>query len=253
MATRGSRDVILNTSFATAGFFLFRALRSAWDAATQKSSRMSASRQREAAAMLDPATVLLFAGALAIAAGSPGPSIAALVARVLSRGPRSVMPFLAAMWIGEAVWLSCAVLGLIALAQSFQLAFAVVKWAGLAYLLWLAWKMWTAPVTEAGGMPEAGGGWRLFGAGLAVTLGNPKIMVFYLALLPALVDLSAVGVIGWAELVAVMLAVLVAVDLAWVLAASQARRLFRSPSGRRTANRVSAGMMATAAGAIAVR
>ncbi len=203
--------------------------------------------------MLDPATLLLFAGALAIAAGSPGPSIAALVARVLSRGPRSVMPFLAAMWIGEAVWLSCAVLGLIALAQSFQLAFAVVKWAGLAYLLWLAWKMWTAPITEAGEMPEAGGGWRLFGAGLAVTLGNPKIMVFYLALLPALVDLSAVGVIGWAELVSVMLAVLVAVDLAWVLVAAQARRLFRSPRGRQVANRVSAGMMATAAGAIAVR
>jgi threonine/homoserine/homoserine lactone efflux protein len=203
--------------------------------------------------MLDVPTLLLFAGALALAAGSPGPSIAALVARVISRGPRSVLPFLAAMWIGEAVWLSCAVLGLTALAQSFQLGFAVLKWAGIGYLLWLAWKMWTAPVSGAEPLPEADGAWRLFGAGLAVTLGNPKIMVFYLALLPALVDLPAVGVVGWAELVVVMLAVLAAVDLAWVLAASQARRLFRSSAGRRAANRLSAGMMATAAGAIAVR
>ena len=51
--------------------------------------------------------------------------------------------------------------------------------------------MWTAPVAEAEPLPEAGSGWRLFGAGLAVTLGNPKIMVFYLALLPVARSTSA--------------------------------------------------------------
>ena len=203
--------------------------------------------------MLDPATLAVFAAALAIAAGSPGPSIAALVARVLARGPRSVLPFLAAMWIGEAVWLACAVLGLAVLAQSFQLAFTLLKWAGVAYLLWLAWKMWRAPVAEAAPLPAAGSAWRLFGAGLAVTLGNPKIMVFYLALLPSLLDLDGIGLAGWAELTLVMAAVLVAVDLAWVIAAAQARRLFRTAAGRRLANRLSAGMMAGAAGAIAAR
>ena len=164
-----------------------------------------------------------------------------------------MLPFLAAMWVGEAIWLACAVFGLAVLAQSFQLAFAALKWAGIAYLLWLAWKMWTAPTTDGSALPEAGSAWRLFGAGLAVTLGNPKIMVFYLALLPSLLDLSAVGLAGWAELTAVMAAVLVAVDLAWVVAAAQARRLFRTPAGRRLANRLSAGMMAGAAGAIAAR
>ena len=203
--------------------------------------------------MLDAATLPVFAAALAIAAGSPGPSIAALVARVLSRGPRSVLPFLAAMWIGEAVWLACAVLGLAVLAQTFQTAFTLLKWAGVAYLLWLAWKMWPAPVAEAAPLPDAGSAWRLFGAGLAVTLGNPKIMVFYLALLPAILDLDGIGLAGWAELTLVMAAVLIAVDLAWVLAAAQARRLFRTAAGRRLANRLSAGMMAGAAGAIAAR
>ena len=200
--------------------------------------------------MLDLPTLLLFAASLTLASGSPGPSIAALVARVLTRGPRSVLPFLAAMWIGEAIWLACAVFGLAVIAQTFQTAFAALKIAGVGYLAFLAWKMWTAPVSEAEPLPDAGSGWRLFGAGLAVTLGNPKIMVFYLALLPAIVDLGGVTVGGWLELTLVMALVLIAVDLAWVLAAAQARRLFRTPAGRRLANRLSAGMMAGAAGAI---
>jgi len=200
--------------------------------------------------MLDLPTLLLFAASLTLASGSPGPSIAALVARVLTRGPRSVLPFLAAMWIGEAIWLACAVFGLAVIAQTFQTAFAALKIAGVGYLAFLAWKMWTAPVSEAEPLPDAGSGWRLFGAGLAVTLGNPKIMVFYLALLPAIVDLGGVTVSGWLELTLVMALVLIAVDLAWVLAAAQARRLFRTPAGRRLANRLSAGMMAGAAGAI---
>lgn len=202
--------------------------------------------------MIDASSLTMFAAALAIAAGSPGPSIAALVARVIARGPGAVLPFLAAMWLGEAMWLGCAVFGLAFVAQTFQLAFAVLKWAGVAYLLYLAWKMWTAP-TEAQALPDATSPWRLFGAGLAVTLGNPKIMVFYLALLPSLLDLAAVTFVGWVELTVVMALVLIAVDLAWVFGAAQARRLFQTPQGRRLANRLSAGMMAGAAGAIAAR
>ena len=60
---------------------------------------------------MDVSSLLIFAGALLVAAGSPGPSIAALVARVLSGGLRDVLPFLLAMWIGEAVWLTLAVFG----------------------------------------------------------------------------------------------------------------------------------------------
>ena len=56
--------------------------------------------------------LLVFALALMVAAGSPGPSVAALVARVLTNGFRDVLPFLAAMWLGEALWLGCAVAGL---------------------------------------------------------------------------------------------------------------------------------------------
>lgn len=202
---------------------------------------------------MDLTSLLIFAAALAVAAGSPGPSIAALVARVLSRGHRDVWPFLAAMWLGEALWLGWAVWGLTALAARFALGFLVLKWLGVAYLLWLAWKMWRAPVAAPGEMPDRTSAWGMFGAGLAVTLGNPKIMVFYLALLPAILDLSGVTLAGWAELTLTMFAVLIAVDVAWVLAATQARRLLRSPAALRLANRLSAGLLAGAAGAIAAR
>ena len=204
--------------------------------------------------MLDLTSLLIFAGALLVASGSPGPSIAALVSRVITRGISGVLPFLLAMWVGEAIWLSLAVFGLAYVAQTFHLAFVVLKWAGVAYLAFLAWKMWTAPAEVAeSDLPKADAPLKLFLAGMAVTLGNPKIMMFYLALLPTIVDLAAVTVTGWAELTLTMFAVLMAVDSGWAFTAAQARRLLKSPRAVRIANRVSAGTMAGAAAAIAAR
>lgn len=199
-------------------------------------------------------SLILFAAALFVAAGSPGPSIAALVARVISKGFRDVFPFLLAMWIGEAIWLSLAVFGLAVVAQSFHYVFVAVKWAGVAYLLYLSWKMWTAPAkVDEGDLPREDSPLKLFLAGMAVTLGNPKIMMFYLALLPTIIDLGSVSLLGWAELTLTMALVLIAIDLAWVLAAAQARRILKSARAVRIANRISAGAMAGAAGAIATR
>jgi threonine/homoserine/homoserine lactone efflux protein len=199
-------------------------------------------------------SLLIFAGALIVAAGSPGPSIAALVARVIAKGWRDVLPFLAAMWVGEAIWLSLAVFGLAFVAQTFHLAFVVVKWVGVAYLAYLAWKMWTAPVAvREGDLPRNDSPAKLFAAGMAVTLGNPKIMMFYLALLPTIIDLASVSVLGWAELTVTMALVLVAVDLGWTAAAAQARRMLKSQRAMKIANRISAGTMAGAAAAIAAR
>ncbi|MDW9713267.1 LysE family translocator [Sinorhizobium meliloti] len=200
------------------------------------------------------ASLLVFAGALLIAAGSPGPSIAALVARVLSKGARDVFPFLSAMWIGEAIWLSFAVAGLAAIAETFHWMFVAIKWAGVAYLLFLAWKMWSAePQMPGESLPESRSASRMFFAGLTVTLGNPKIMMFYVALLPSIIDLGSVGLFGWAELVATMFVVLVVIDLAWVLMAAKARQFLRSRRAVRIVNRASAGTMAGAAVAIATR
>jgi threonine/homoserine/homoserine lactone efflux protein len=199
--------------------------------------------------------LLIFAGALLVAAGSPGPSIAALVSRVIARGWREVVPFAAAMWLGEALWLTLAVYGLAALAEALHGAFLLVKYLGAAYLLYLAWKMWFAPaaIHPASATPRSGSGVRMFLAGLAVTLGNPKIMVFYLALLPSLIDLRGITPVAWLELTGTMLMVVAAIDLAYILAAARARRLFRSPRALRIANRTSATILGGAAAALATQ
>lgn len=201
---------------------------------------------------MDLSALLIFAGALIVAAGSPGPSVAALVARVIARGWRDVVPFAMAMWMGEALWLTFAVWGLATLAEMLHEAFLVMKYLGVAYLLYLAWKMWLAPVAPTPDTaPRSGSCLKMFLAGLAVTLGNPKIMVFYLALLPTLIDLAGVTLVAWLELTGIMLVILAAIDLAYILLAVRARSLLQSPRALRIANRTSAAALGGAAAAIA--
>jgi threonine/homoserine/homoserine lactone efflux protein len=139
-----------------------------------------------------------------------------------------------------------------ALADALGHLFVVLRYAGAAYLVYLALRMWFAPQHIDGAEPGAPQRpWKMFGTGLAVTLGNPKIMVFYLALLPTIVDIGHVGMVGWAELLATMLLVLIAVDCAWALLAARARRLLASRRAVRIANRTGAVVMAGAAATIA--
>ncbi|MGE0849478.1 MAG: LysE family translocator [Hyphomicrobiaceae bacterium] len=205
--------------------------------------------------MIDPAALLVFASALLVAAASPGPGIAAIVARVLGRGMRGAVAFTAGVALGDVVWLTIAILGLAALAQTFHGVFLAIKYAGVAYLLYLAWKLWTAPVhahevdADATDVSPV----RLFLAGLAVTMGNPKVMVFYLALLPNIIDLTHVTLAGWLALSSVTLSVLAVVFGAYVRLAARARRLFTSPRALRFVNRGTGAVMASAAAAIAAK
>ena len=80
--------------------------------------------------------MLVFAAALVVAAGSPGPSIAAMVAAPLTSGLKDVMPFLLAMWIREAIWLTLAVAGMAAIADQLGHLFVILRYAGAAYLLY---------------------------------------------------------------------------------------------------------------------
>lgn len=206
-------------------------------------------------ASMDPAALLVYATALFVAAASPGPGIAAIVARVLGRGARGAVAFSAGVALGDVVWLSFAIAGLAVLAQTFHAVFVAVKWAGVAYLLVLAWRMWNAPVEPAEVVADTRRERSavLFAAGLALTMGNPKVMVFYVALLPTIVDLARVGWLGWVELCAVTLAVLAVVFAAWIALAARARRLLASPRALRRMNRGSAAAMTGAAAWVATR
>jgi threonine/homoserine/homoserine lactone efflux protein len=77
--------------------------------------------------------------------------------------------------------------------------------------------------------------------------------VFYLALLPTLLDLARITFVGYAELVAVTLAVLGVVFGGYIGLAARARRLFTSPRAIRWINRTTGTVMAGAAAAIAAR
>jgi threonine/homoserine/homoserine lactone efflux protein len=204
---------------------------------------------------MDLAGLVLFGTALFIAAAAPGPGIAAIVARVLGRGTQGAVAFSAGLAIGDVIWLTFTIVGLATLAQTFHEVFVAVKYIGAAYLLYLAYRLWTAPA-EARDVTALHSGERparLFLAGLAVTMGNPKVMIFYLALLPSLVDLAKVTALGYVELVLVTLVVLGAVFGAYVGLAARARRLFTSQSAIRRINRTTGAVMAGAAAAIASR
>ena len=204
---------------------------------------------------MDIAALLLFAGTLLVAAASPGPGIAALVARVIGRGIEGAGAFAAGLILGDLVWLAVATLGLAVVAQAFHEVFLVIKYAGAAYLVYLAYRMWTAPVLprDIAADRRRDGQARLFLGGLALTLGNPKVVAFYLALLPNLIDLARVGLFGYVELASICVVVLTLVFGAYAVAAARARTLFRSPRAMRLLNRAGGTMMAGAAVAVATK
>ena len=187
-------------------------------------------------------------------AATPGPSIAALVSRVITNGWRDIMPFLAAFWIGEVLWLTVSMAGMTALAERFYTGFQILRWAGIAYLVYLAWKMWHSPVAEkTDELPKRQNPWSMFAGGMALTLGNPKIMVFYLALLPSLIGPQAFNLGTWMPIALTCFVVLMVVDCSWVAAANVARRFLQTPRAMRITNRISATAMGGAAAVIASR
>ena len=198
----------------------------------------------------------IFAFAILVAAASPGPAIAAILARVIGRGTAGVPAFIGGIVLGDITWLAVAVLGLSFVASSFEMIFAVIKYAGAAYLLFIAYKLWTAPakpvdledVSNVDGQPL-----RSFVGGLLLTLGNPKTIAFYLALTPTLIDVSRIDLVSYAELAAIIAVVLVFVLGGYALAAARARKLFRSPRAMKMLNRIGGSVMAGAAAAIATR
>lgn len=205
---------------------------------------------------MTPTALMIFALAILVAAASPGPAIAAILARVIGRGTAGVPAFIGGIVLGDITWLAIAVLGLSFVANSFEMIFALIKYAGAAYLLFIAYRLWTAPakpvdvddVGKVDGQPL-----RSFVGGLLLTLGNPKTIAFYLALTPTLIDMSRIDLVSYAELAGIIAVVLVFVLGGYALAAARARKLFRSPRAMKMLNRVGGSVMAGAAAAIATR
>lgn len=203
---------------------------------------------------MDLLTLTAFTLAYAIAVLVPGPGVAAVVARALGGGFRAAFPMVVGILVGDLIYLVFAVFGLAAIAAYFSSVFIVVRLAGAAYLLYIAWTFWSAkPGSEQVG-PRVEEHWsRTFLAGVSLTLGNPKTIVFFLALLPTVVPLEQITPLAFTELTLIVIVVLLGIGCGYAFLAARARDFFRSPRAIRRLNRTAGVMMATAAGFVAVR
>ena len=199
--------------------------------------------------------LLTFCAVYAIAVATPGPGIAAVIARSLAHGFKGAPAFVAGFMVGDLVWFAIAATGLAALARTAATVFVAIKWAGVAYLLYLAWKLWTAPAERVAvtGNDERQHGWRAFVASLMLTLANPKAILFFLALLPTVIDLASMNALRFVEISLAMAIVMPIVLFTYVFLAARARELFTTPKAVRRLNRGSGVAMASAAVIVATR
>ncbi len=201
--------------------------------------------------MLSWHAFLIYCGVYAIAIAVPGPGIIAIVARALGGGFRSTLPAIAGTAVGDAIVMTLSVLGLAMVARMMGGLFLVVKLAGAAYLIYMGWKYWRAPVEDAPDA-QAGGARKGFMAQLFVTLGNPKTIGFFVALLPTVVDLRALKPVGYGQLLAATFILIPAITLCYAGLASRLRGVMASAKARKRINRTAAVVMAGAGVGVAV-
>lgn len=197
---------------------------------------------------------LTFAIALGIAAAIPGPGIAACVGKALGAGFRPAFIFVTGLILGDLTYLALSVLGLATLAYTFEDVFLVVRLLGAAYLAYLAWHFWHAGIDAEKLTASRGkGAWASLLGGYALTLGNPKTIIFYLALLPSVIDLKTITLESYGILAVVAIVVLYVVVLPYIALAARARRMLSQPRALKILNRTAATAIAGAAAYIAAK
>jgi threonine/homoserine/homoserine lactone efflux protein len=189
-----------------------------------------------------------------LAVATPGPGVAAVISQALARGAAGAPAFIAGFLVGDLLWFLAVVLGLSALAQHAHTAFVAVKYLGALYLLYLAYKLWSAPARPLETGPQVARPPRaLFLGSLMLTLSNPKPMLFFLALLPTVVPLETLNALGHLEIVGAIAVILPATLGGYVFIAARARAWLRSPRALKIINRGSGTLIAAAAVAVATR
>ncbi len=193
------------------------------------------------------ATLIAFAAAFLVFAASPGPDNLTIVARTITRGALHGIAYGAGTVAGILIFLMLAAFGLSVVAAETGWLMAVLRYGGAAYLVLMGIRLWIAvpqdmrPADMEADESRAGTRRGVIGGfltGMALNLGNPKMPLFYLALLP-----NVVGPDLGLEQVGLLSLIIVAIEAlvigGHVLAASRARRVLSSPAALRKVNRVS--------------
>ncbi len=181
----------------------------------------------------------------------PGPSQALMIANSLRHGVSRSTATLAGDLTANALQMTAAAFGLAVILSTSWWALAVVKWLGVAYLLWIGWRTFTAEPVPTGRTAQGGSPARLWRQGFITSAANPKAVFFFAALFPQFID---TGHPVWPQLL-ILGATYLLIDgillLVWGLMAERFLG-FLKQSGRRL-NRVSGGMMMAAAAVLALR
>lgn len=195
--------------------------------------------------------MLLYAGALFVLFMTPGPVWVALIARTLSGGFNAAWPLALGVVVGDVLWPLLAILGVSWIVSVYADFMLVLRWVACATFIVMGWLVIrNADKTIASDSRLTRPGmWAGFLAGLAVILGNPKAVLFYMGMLPGFFDLTQ---LTWADIAVICflsLIVPLAGNLTLAIFIGKARALLTSPKALRRTN-LTAGSLLIAVGLI---
>jgi threonine/homoserine/homoserine lactone efflux protein len=197
--------------------------------------------------MPELASLLLFAGSAATLVLVPGPNLIYIVTRSVESGRRAGLASMLGVETGTMIHVAAAAFGLSALLASSAVAFEVVKYAGVAYLVYLGVRAFRAGGSEKATVAPAGMR-RTVAEGVLVNVLNPKVSLFFLAFLPQFVDPDRGGATTQILVLGlVFIAVATVLDLLFVLAAGAVRQRLGGAKSHRFAGGVYIALAALAA------
>ena len=182
---------------------------------------------------------------------TPGPGVFALIAKALKQGGSACWGLALGMTMSDIAYLLLVVWGLGYIANEYQVVFTIIRWCGAAYLFYLAWQIWHAPVelNTAAVAPTRSKGASFiisYAEGMLISGTNPKVMLFYIAFLPTFVDLTVLTTEGVVLVVGLNFIALMLGLMLIAFSASKARKLFSQHKAVTRLNRITAGLMGTA-------
>jgi threonine/homoserine/homoserine lactone efflux protein len=199
-------------------------------------------------------TAIAFGVAMFFLAASPGPGLATIISRALASGPVAGLAVTAGLVLADFFFMAIAMVGLTAIAAALGPLFQVVKYAGAAYLIWLGWRSFRGSGRPLVVTPKSGQGLaRDVGLGFLVTLGNPKAILFYSALLPSFLDMTRIRSGDFLILAVIVVLVSYLVYGTYIFIAERSRRLLSSTSASRVFNRMTGTVLIGAGIAVAAR
>lgn len=140
--------------------------------------------------IISPSTLLAYVGLVIAISVAPGPNVLSVMTQSAWRGPRAGFHAAAGIETANSVYVLFSAIGLAGLIAASGAAFEFIKWAGAAYLAWLGFQAIRSSFRnhETPVLPTSEASSRAFRDGLMVGLGNPKTILFFLALLPQFID-----------------------------------------------------------------